>query len=113
MAVVDFNKFASMSTLENFIIPILLTLTFLPFVYLVAVYVAYENLFIRLQFFIKDPSLLKYTKKRILQVFHFRLVALDEWSKNIYKLNFADYHSVEEALRNLSTTPTTKDADVA
>lgn len=113
MAVVDFKKFATIDTLENFILPILLTLTFMPFVYLVAIYVTYENLFIRLQFFIKDPSLLKYTKKRTLQVFHFRLVALDEWSKNIYKLNFTDYQSVEEALRNLNTPSATKDAEVA
>lgn len=113
MAVVDFKSFATIATLESFILPILLTLAFLPFVYLVAIYTTYESLFIRLQFFIKDQSLLKYTKKRTLQVFHFRLVALDEWSKNIYKLNLVDHQSVEEALLNLSTATATKEAEVA
>ncbi len=75
MAVLDFKGFATIATLESFVLPILLTLAFLPFVYLVAIYTTYESLFIRLQFFIKDQSLLKYTKKRTLQVFHFRLVA--------------------------------------
>lgn len=102
MAVIDFRKFATIATLESFILPILLTLDFLPFVYLIAIFMTYESLFVRLQFFIKDPSLLKYTKTRTLQVFHLRLVALDEWSKNIYKLNLVDRQSVDEALRNLN-----------
>lgn len=113
MAVVDFKGFATIATLESFVLPILLTLAFLPFVYLVAIYTTYESLFIRLQFFIKDQSLLKYTKKRTLQVFHFRLVALDEWSKNIYKLNLVDRQSVDEALLNMSTASATQEAEVA
>ena len=113
MTVVDFKKFATIATLESFVIPILLTLVFLPFVYLVAIYTTYESLFIRLQFFIKDQSLLKYTKKRTLQVFHFRLGALEEWSKKIYKLNLVDHQAVDEALLNLNTASATKEAEVA
>jgi len=113
MVVVDFKKFATIATLETFVLPILLTLAFLPFVYLVAVYSTYESLFIRLQFFIKDPSLLKYTKRRTLQVFHIKLVKLDEWSTNIYKLNLVDRQSVDEAFLKWNTEPVSQGADVA
>ena len=108
MAVIDFKKFATIATLESFVLPIFLTLAFLPFVYLIAVYATYESLFVRLQFFVKDPALLKYTKKRTLQVFHLRLVALDEWSKNLYKLNLVDRQSVDETFLNLNAETVTK-----
>lgn len=113
MTVVNYNKFATIATLESFILPIILTLAFLPFVYLTAIFMTYESLFVRLQFFIKDPSILNYTKIRTLQVFHLKLAALDEWSKSIYKLNLVDRQSVDEALLNLNTVPVTKGVDVA
>jgi len=113
MAVVDFNKFATIATLESFFLPIILTFAFLPFVYMTVIFMSYESLFVRLQFIIKDPSLLKYTKIRTLQVFHLKLAALDEWSKSIYKLSLVDRQSVDEALLNLNTEPVTKGADVS
>lgn len=113
MIVVDFKSFASISTLENFVLPILLTLFFLPFVYMVAVYATYEILFIRLKYIIKNPLLFKYAKMRTFQVFHFRLAALDEWSKNIYILNIVDRQSVDEALRNMNKVIANKKAAIA
>jgi hypothetical protein len=63
----DFTEFASFGTLKSFLFPILMTIIFLPFIYLYTLFTQYESLFVRLGFSLKDNNaLLQYAKKRIL-----------------------------------------------
>ena len=103
MAVNDFERFATLENLENFYLPILLTIMFLPFVYFMALYASYESLFTRLQFFVKDSSLLKYVKKRTLLAFGLNLWVLNRWSKHTNTLRFNDEKGVDEAIREFKS----------
>ncbi|MBN1972707.1 MAG: hypothetical protein JW787_03655 [Sedimentisphaerales bacterium] len=49
----DFGNLATKKNLIDFSLPIVLTIMFLPFVYLTALYSNYETLFVRMPFFIK------------------------------------------------------------
>lgn len=100
MVVTDFEHFA---TLENFYLPILLSIMFLPFVYFAALYAGYESLFVRLQFFVKDGALLKYVKKKTILAFGPNLWVLNKWSKHINTLRFKDKEEVDEAVRNFKS----------
>ncbi len=60
------QAFASVSTLAQFLLPIGLTTVFIPCLYLLATYVSYDNLFRRLQFFMQDPRLRRFTKVQLL-----------------------------------------------
>lgn len=71
--VTDFEHFATLENLSNFYLPILLTVMFLPFVYFAALYAGYESLFVKLQFFIKDGTVLKYAKKKTIFTFGLNL----------------------------------------
>lgn len=63
----DFTDFASWHNLRAFLFPIIMTIMFLPFIYFYALYVHYESLFVRVDFFLKDnKSLCKFAKRRIL-----------------------------------------------
>jgi len=46
---IDFDSFATVSTLLEFLLPIVLTFSFIPFLYCLAAVVSYENIFVRLR----------------------------------------------------------------
>jgi hypothetical protein len=45
--VLDFKGFATIANLDNFLFPIFMTVLYLPFMYFLAIYVAYEQFFLR------------------------------------------------------------------
>lgn len=59
------TSFASFTTLKAFALPIILTIAFLPCAYLIALYMNYEELFVRLSFYLKDNPNLNYAKGRL------------------------------------------------
>jgi len=100
MTVSDFNNLFILNNFKSFILPVFLTIMFLPFIYFWALYANYETLFIRLQFFVRDKSLLSYVKKKTILAFRLNLWSLNNWSKYINTLRFEDHDSVDEAIRN-------------
>lgn len=98
-AINDYKNLITLHNLESFMLPILLTIMFLPFIYLWALYVNYETLFIRLQFFVNDKSLLPYLKKKTLLAFRLNLWLINKWAKHINTLRFEDRASVDQAIR--------------
>lgn len=65
--VTDFSGTLEGQGADEIYLPPLLTLLFLPYIYLVAVWAAYDELFIMLPFWIKDkPALLKFTKRALI-----------------------------------------------
>lgn len=52
----DFDSFATLNTLKIFLLPIILTVLFVPFTYLLAVYIKYENMFIFVGFRFKNKK---------------------------------------------------------
>jgi hypothetical protein len=62
----DFQGFANVDNLRSFLLPVLLTLAFMPFLYLFALLMAYELLFVRLGIFLKEnKALANFAQKRI------------------------------------------------
>jgi len=102
---IDFKHVATLATLETFLLPIILTLFFLPFVYLVAVFANYENLFKSLDFFIRDKSVRKYAKQKILRAFGLNLSGLNRWRQHIGSLHMVDRQSVNKAINEIGVRP--------
>lgn len=99
----DFEGFASSDTLRDFLVPALMSLAFLPFIYVIAIYVRYENLFLRLSFFIKDKELLGFTKKATFRALHFRLNLLNKWAREVTLLRPQNKEEVRSALEDFKT----------
>lgn len=70
----DYNFLFNNTNLTTFLLPPILTISFLPFIYFFALYMAYEILFVNLSIYIgKDKSLLHFAKRKIFQICLFRL----------------------------------------
>jgi len=64
----DFNNFGNINTLKEFLLPIILTITFIPFIYFAVLHSKYELLFCRLDFYYKNDRKLRiYIKKKIIK----------------------------------------------
>lgn len=95
----DFKNFWSISTLKIFLLPIILTITFLPFLYFLVLYSRYEILFLGLNSGeVKSIELKKYAKKKIFK----------QCFLNLAKVNKAISSSASFDLRNIKTK---KDVD--
>ena len=93
-----FTEIASVATFKNFALPIALSVTFLPFVYLMALYAAYDGVFRRLGWSVRDRGIRSYARRRTLVVCNIRLDILAEWSKTITRIRFETKESVDAAL---------------
>jgi len=78
----DYHTFINLDSFHVLIHPPILTITFIPFLYLFALFMAYETLFLRLGFFVKDRTLLKFIKHQIFRVCNLNLSKINKFSKN-------------------------------
>ncbi len=62
----DFDKFARLNTLIDFILPPILTISILPAIYLLVLYASYELLFIRVDIMLDPKEMQRYAKKLII-----------------------------------------------
>ena len=102
----DFKNFTSMQIFESFYIPILLSILFIPFIYLTALLEAYEIFFIRLRFFVSDKTVLRYAKQRTIFSIQLNLWKLNRWSDYIIKnWRFKNNNEIEEAVAEFRQIP--------
>lgn len=95
----DFGNFASKKTIIDFSLPILFTMMFLPFVYLIALYSNYETLFLRMPFFIENQRVLSYSKRKIVLSFGFNLKAINRWGSHFNSLLIKEKKDIDEAIK--------------
>lgn len=105
MAFDDFSNFATLQNLRSFVVPILLSLSFLLFVYFAALAINYETLFVRLSFFAKEKPVLSYAKKKILLTCGINLKKLNKWSEEMNHHHFDSTESVDSALYCFNKAP--------
>ena len=107
MIVADVRQFATFDNFEKFYLPIVLSITFIPFVYLFALYSGYEIFFIRLDFFVEDKSVLKYAKRKIVWAFNLNLWKLNKWAKYVSSSwRFKDKQEVDVAIQTFKKSIT-------
>jgi hypothetical protein len=64
----DYRNIVSLDTLRNILLAPLLTISFLPFIYFMMLFVAYESLFVRLNLgYEKSNKLKRYAKRKIIK----------------------------------------------
>jgi len=96
--IVDFREFASINNLKELLLPLLLTVTFLPYIYLLALQITYDQIFRHIKHLIKNSSLAKYTKRKTVFAFHLNLNALNKWLRKIVLLKFDSEEDVKHAI---------------
>jgi hypothetical protein len=100
----DFDSFLSKNNLVDLILPICLTVMFLPFIYFIALFANYEQLFIRMPFFIKDKDVLSYSKRKIVYEFKFNLRELNNWSKHFNYCQINKKKDIDDSIKNYKSS---------
>jgi len=75
--------FLNNQTLKDFFIPVLLTIFYLPAFWLLLLYVQYEEIFVRLHFFIKNKKLINLSKLLVIINFRYKKDLLESWFDHI------------------------------
>lgn len=96
----DFDMFWQVETLIDFFLPILLTLFFLPFLYLLAVFVAYETLFTQLKVFMHDDELRRFTKLELIRECGLDFERVTRWKNRYMSERPRSKEGVRESIHN-------------
>ncbi len=95
----DFDNFASIMTLRDFSFPIIMTLAFIPFLFLMALYAEYDNVFVRVNAFNTSPEAASVTKKYLLILCNFNLRRLSKVVKGAEILNIQSKNELLDLIR--------------
>lgn len=99
--VVDFNDFAQAQTVLDFAVPIALSILLLPLIYVFHVYMVYEAVFIRLQFFLNDEKLRSYAKRSSIIRYKLDLSALNRWADALTRENIVTTNDVDRLHKDI------------
>ena len=84
--ITEFSKFSSFKNLQSFLLPILLSVSFIPCAYIITLYMLYESFFVRLNFLIGDESKRKVVRQLTLKKCNFSIKRLNEFSNKVNSL---------------------------
>lgn len=80
--ILDYESLLSQTNLALFLLPIYLSITFIPFLYIFALYIVYEELIVVMRHVLKDKELGDYFTKKLIRECRFSLKKLTIFNKN-------------------------------
>jgi len=90
----SFNEIRNLDTIRDFVLPISLNLAFLPVLALYTVYAAYDSIFARIRFVVKDPRIHRFTKFAILARCGPNYMRAHRWFKSAWHADLNNRSSV-------------------
>ncbi len=101
MLFIDLRGVANEQTVYDFLVPPLLTLLYLPFIFFMVIYTSYQYSSVRLRFLIKDQKLRYLAVFYSLVVFNFRVRLLDRWAASLPFLNTDTHAGIIESFKHI------------
>ena len=95
------GEFFVWGTLTDFTTPILLSLLFLPFVYMVAVYSSYERVFGQIERNVSNRDISRYAKWKALIAFHLRFKVIERWSHATFITHLNSREDVRKSIAEM------------
>lgn len=96
--VTSFDAIANANTLRDPALPIIYNIAFIPLLWAMSIYAAYESVFCRLRFVIKDCALHSYAKRRLILSFRTDTSALNAWFKSAWSGAFTTRGDVAQSI---------------
>jgi hypothetical protein len=90
--VAEFQRTFTIQNLKSLVHPVIMTLLFLPFAYMLALFMTYEVLFTRINFLAPDKRVARRVKRQIILKANLNIERLNRMSKN---LNIYDFTSTD------------------
>lgn len=96
--VTEFDQFATSHTAREFILPVMLTLMFMPFLYGMYVYATYDEVFSSLEYLIKDASLRSCARRKLTAKFRFDTAGMKKWRRHVSIIEPKSELEIEESI---------------
>lgn len=96
-----YDQVFTIQNLFAFLLPPILTFLLIPFLYLLALYMNYEELFIHVRFMSNDEERKKLFRKQVLRTAHFNLAKLSLIRKKLNKFDFYHTDNFEGYVRSM------------
>ncbi|TCB50403.1 hypothetical protein E0H80_08870 [Acinetobacter sp. ANC 4779] len=93
----NYSTFTNYQALQDFLTPIILTILYLPCLWYFLLYIKYEEIFVRLHFFIDDRKLIRITKFLIILNFRTQKDLIDEWFHHIKFHKLENYKQLSDS----------------
>ncbi|MCO7641234.1 hypothetical protein NJI34_31165 [Pseudomonas sp. S 311-6] len=94
----SFDTIAHLDTLRDFILPVIYNIAFIPLLWAMSIYVAYESVFVRLRFVIKYQTLHSYARRKLITGFRTDIGALNAWFKEAWSGAFTSRSDVAQSI---------------
>jgi hypothetical protein len=101
MIVQNFDKFVTIATLSDFLVPSFLTILFLPFIFFLSLYMIYEDVYITLLFKISNPEVRRFAKFQALLHFNFRIKDLERWENLLGRRERNTKAAISESIKEI------------
>ena len=101
-SVIEFNVLASINNIYSFLLPLIMTMLILAFLYFLALFINYEELWTRIKILYKYQDLYLKMKTPLFCVALFDINKLQRISKNLNKQEAYNANSIREYFRKIS-----------
>ncbi|WDJ46372.1 hypothetical protein JH286_16175 [Xanthomonas campestris pv. campestris] len=101
---VDFNDFAKMQTVREFLLPIILGLLLLPFLFLLNAYLVAESVLVAFKHQRKAPKLARYAGAKLLRHLGLDMRAWRQWQRHAGRFNLSSFAEVEASVLEVKKT---------
>lgn len=97
----NFDEFFAFETLKTVILPVLLSTLLIPFLYLLALWTAYEDLFatVKISRMDKNPGLYRFAKKQIFLTCKLGLKRVNALHKQFWTMEFRSEEEIRKSLK--------------
>ena len=96
----NFDSFSKTKTLMDFIIPIMLSISLLPFIFLTSIYILYENILVRVNVYTDKKSYRIYAKIKGIIYFNKNYKSLDDWLAYSCVSDFKSIEAIKKSIIN-------------
>lgn len=95
---VGFSEFATMQTFRDFYTPPLLSISFLPFLFVLSVFLAYERAFANLKRNTGDTSVYRFARAHAIRTFRCRARHLERWAHTTFLNRLNSEQQIRESI---------------
>lgn len=96
--VTSFDTIANVDTLRDIALPLIYNISFIPLLWTMSIYAAYDSVFCQLRLVIKDHALHSYAKRRLVLGFRTDIAALNAWFKAAWSGAFTSRSDVVQSI---------------
>lgn len=94
----EYESVVNVDTLRDFLLPIIYNFSFIPILWTLSIYSAYERVLSQLHILIKDSELRAFTKRTLIINFRTDIAAINSWVKNARSAELTNRAEISQSI---------------